>query len=62
VISSSNDYTHWRPVPMETGWTTTTHAGRAALSANHFSRHRNMRVVVHAHLPPEIINRQKSSS
>jgi hypothetical protein len=55
VISSSNDYTHWRPVPMETGWTTTTHAGRASLSANHFSRQLNIRVGVHDLLPSEII-------
>src|SRR5262245_62032226 len=55
VISSSNDYTHWRPVPMETGRTTTTHAGRAAFSANHFSRHLTMRVDFHDPLPSEII-------
>src|SRR5262245_52398986 len=55
VISGLNDYTHWRPVPMETGGTTTTYAGRAALNANHFGRHWNIRVDVHDPLKPEII-------
>jgi hypothetical protein len=40
---------------METGRTTTTHAGRAALSANQFSRHLNIRVDVHDSLLSEII-------
>ena len=40
---------------METGRTTTTHAGRAALSANHFNRHWNIRVDVHDPLMTEII-------
>src|SRR5262245_27180825 len=55
VISGLNDYTHWRPVPMETGRTTTTHAGRAAFSAKHLSRHWKIRVNVHEPLPSEII-------
>ena len=39
---------------METGWTTTTHAGSAALSANHFSRHMNIRICVHDTFPSDI--------
>src|SRR5262245_52254890 len=54
VISGLNDYTHWRPVPTETGRTTTTRAGRAALSENHFSRRWNVRVNVHDSLPYNI--------
>ena len=40
---------------METVRTTTTYAGRAALSANHFSRHWSIRVDVHDSLLSEII-------
>jgi len=55
VISGLNDYTHWRPVPMDTGWTTTTtRAGRVAFCASHFNRHLNIRVIVHVSLSSNI--------
>src|SRR5262245_15641350 len=54
VISGSNDYTHRRPVPIETRRTTTTRAGRAALRVVHFSRRWNVSMNVHDSLPPDV--------
>jgi hypothetical protein len=54
VLSGLNDYTHWRPVPMETGRTTTTYADRAALRVSYFSRHLDVRINVHDSLPSDV--------